>query len=524
MTQAAMTTLTGRSPLTGEVLGTFPVPSATEVEQVVARARRAFPAWRGTAVTERVAALRRLKNLLIEEADAVVRVIVAATGKVEVEALAGDVLTSVAMLDYYVTHAASILAPERRPGGIMFPGSTFSVEWAPLGVVAVIAPWNYPLQLALVPTITALAAGNAVVLKPSELTPTVGALIETLCRRAGLPADVVQVVQGSREVGQALIAARPDKLFFTGSAATGRAVLAAAAAGLIPVDLELGGKDPMIVFADAHLERAVGGALYGACANSGQLCVSVERLVVERRVHDRFVADLTVAAARLRVGQGRDADLGAIISPAQRAVVEAQLDEALRAGAKPTAPVRWDGPFLRPVVLTDVTPAMRLWREETFGPLLAVVPFDDEDEAVALANDSDYGLNASVWTSDLERGARVARRLVTGSCAINDVVKNIGNPHTPFGGTKASGFGRTHGPEGLRAFARPLALMTNDGRSRRERNWFPYGPEVYESVRALLHTVYGDGSTLRKARSVVDAAAAWLDAARRRRTTRDEER
>jgi acyl-CoA reductase-like NAD-dependent aldehyde dehydrogenase len=519
-----MTTITGRSPLTDEVLGTFPVPSTSEVEQVVARARAAFPAWRDAPIAERVAALRRLKNLLIEDADEVVRVIVAATGKVEVEALAGDVLTSVAMLDYYEAHAAALLAPERRPGGVLFPRSTFTVEWVPLGVVAVLAPWNYPLQLALVPTITALAAGNAVVLKPSELTPTVGALIDTLCRRAGFPADVVQVVQGARDVGQALIAAGPDKIFFTGSPATGRAIMAAAAAGLIPVDLELGGKDPMIVFADAHLERAVGGALYGACSNSGQLCVSVERLLVERRVHDRFVADLTAAAARLRVGQGRDADLGAIISPAQRAAVEAQLDAALRAGARPTAPIRWDGPFLHPVVLTDVTPRMRLWREETFGPLLPVLPFATEDEAVALANDSEYGLNASVWTGDPERGARVARRLVTGSCAINDVVKNIGNPHMPFGGTKASGFGHTHGPEGLRAFARPLALMTNDGRSRRELNWFPYGPEVYASVRALLHAVYGDGNALGKAASVVGAAAAWLDAARRRRVPPDQER
>jgi acyl-CoA reductase-like NAD-dependent aldehyde dehydrogenase len=518
------TTITARAPVTGAPLGTFPVPTATEVAGVVDRARAAFPAWRDTPLPARLAALRRLKNLLIEEADEITRVVVAATGKVDLEALAGDVLTSVAVLDYYAEHAAAILAPEARPGGVLFPGSAFTVEWPPLGVVAVIAPWNYPLQLALVPTVTALAAGNVVVLKPSELTPTVGALIAALCRRAGLPADVVQVVQGAREVGQALVAAGPDKVFFTGGAAAGRAVMAAAAARLIPVDLELGGKDPMIVFGDAHLERAVGGALYGGCANAGQLCVSVERLLVERGVHDRFVADLTVAADRLRVGQGRDADVGAIISPAQRALVAAQLDEALAAGARPTAPVRWDGPFLRPVVLTGVTPQMRVWREESFGPLLAVVPFVDEDEAVRLANDSDYGLNASVWTSDLARGARVARRLVVGSCAVNDVVKNIGNPHTPFGGTKASGFGRTHGPEGLRAFTRPLALMTNDGRARRERNWFPYGPEVYAAVRALLDTVYGDGGALRKARSVVGAAAAWLDAARRRRGPTDEER
>ena len=280
--------------------------------------------------------------------------------------------------------------------------------------------------------------------------------------------------------------------------ATGRRVAQAAAQRLIPAILELGGKDPMIVFEDAHLERAVRGALYGAFSNAGQNCVAVERLYVQRSIYDRFVARLIEETAKLRVGGGIDADLGPIIAPAQIAIIEDHVADALAQGAKaaPAPTLQREGNRLQPLVLTNVDHSMQVMREETFGPLLPVMPFADEAEAIALANDSAFGLNASVWTRDLARGRRVAGRLVCGACAVNDVLKNIGNPATPFGGAKQSGLGRYHGPEGLHALSRQKAIMVSRGTLTREPNWFPYDNTVHAALRALIQTLYGGGSSV----------------------------
>jgi acyl-CoA reductase-like NAD-dependent aldehyde dehydrogenase len=469
--------------------------TAEEVAAAVERGRAAFATWGRTTVRERVERLARLSAALIDDMDGVVDAISRATGKLRLDALTADVMTCAEALCYTVEHAERVLAPERRPAPLLFGLSRFHVEYAPLGVVAVLSPWNYPLQLALLPMVSALAAGDCVVLKPSEVTPFVGPLILALCARAGLADGVVQVVQGGPSVGRALIAARPDKVFFTGSVATGKKVMAAAAEHLIPVELELGGKDPMMVFADANLERAVAGAVWGAFTNAGQACIAVERVYVERPIYERFVAAATEATLRLRVGAGDGADVGPIINPAQIAVIDAHLDDALARGARLTTPRRRDGRLYHPVVLRDVDHSMRVMTEETFGPVMPVMPFDTEADAVALANDSIYGLNASVWTRDLERGRRVARAVVAGSCAVNDVLKNASNPYMPFGGERQSGLGRYHGPEGLRAFASQRSIMVNAGRARSEPNWFPYTPTAHAAVRAMIHLLH-DGRPL----------------------------
>jgi len=499
------------SPIDGAPLGDVPCATPEEVRAAVERGRRAAEGWGRTPLAERLRRLGSLRTVIMSDLDAVVARITAATGKPDLEALTGDVLTTLDTIAYLEAHAAEVLASEPRPGHRLAPRSEFRVDYEPLGVVGIIAPWNYPLQLAMLPLVTALAAGNAVVLKPSELVPTVGVLIGELCDRAGLPPGVVQVVQGGPAVGEALVAARPDKLFFTGSVPTGKKIVAAAAEHLVPLELELGGKDPMLVFADAPFERAVNGAVYGAFVNAGQACVSVERVYVEAAIYERFVAAVTEATLKLRVGSGRAVELGPLIRPAQCDWVEAHVDDALQQGARLTTPRERVGNRLGPLVLRDVTHAMRVMTEETFGPVLPIMPFRTEAEAIELANATRYGLNASVWTRDQARAERVVRALVVGSCAVNDVLKNIANPHLPFGGERESGWGRYHGPEGLRAFSRTKAVMLNDGAASTEMNWFPFRPVNYEIVKSLMLASYSGASTLDKAGAI---AGQWLGAAR----------
>jgi acyl-CoA reductase-like NAD-dependent aldehyde dehydrogenase len=314
-------------------------------------------------------------------------------------------------------------------------------------------------------------------------------------------------VQGGADVGQAILRERPDKVFFTGSSAVGRQILQAAAPDVTPVDLELGGKAPMIVFADAHLERAAAAAVWGAFVNAGQSCLHVERLYVEASAHDRLVTLIQTELSGLRVGTEPEADVGPVIGGFHAEHVEALVDDAIRQGARLGTERRHEGNLLAPLLLLGAHHGMRILREETFGPVLPVVAFPDggEAEAIRLANDSSYGLNGYVFSSDLERARRVARALNVGNVGINDVIKNVANPDMPFGGVRGSGFGRYHGPEGLRAFTRPLALATHAGRRAREQNWFPTRPNTYSIVRSALSVFHGKRQRIRAAQRLVSA-------------------
>jgi acyl-CoA reductase-like NAD-dependent aldehyde dehydrogenase len=486
-----MAKIEARSPATGETIREYEETGADEIQRIMDRARRAFASWGRTSVKERVAYMKSLKRVILHDMDEVVRWITADTGKVDLEALSSDVLATLGMMQYYQDHAGEILKTEERPVPVLFMGARCYVEYRPMGVIAVFSPWNFPFQLAMIPIVSALTAGNTVIVKPSEITPTVGELIETLCSRAGLPRNVVQIVYGGRNAGQSLIKAMPDKIFFTGSLATGRKVMKAAAAGPIPVELELSGKDPMIVFADANFKRAVNAAVYGAFANSGQICVSIERCYVEKKVYEDFVEAVVEATKKLRVGQGAEADLGAITSPAQTAIIDDHVNDAIEKGARLLCGGALEGSFYKPMVLRDVTHDMKIMREETFGPVLPIMPFSTEDEAVRLANDSEYGLNAAVFTRDLKKARRVAGRIETGSCAVNDVVVNIANPFAPFGGVKRSGFGRYHGPEGLHAFSNQVSILVESGRFKTQPYYFPYSEKKKKIVHKLIKLLYG---------------------------------
>jgi acyl-CoA reductase-like NAD-dependent aldehyde dehydrogenase len=466
----------------------------------IADARIDWQRWRSMPVAERLRCLRALRRTIVEELDAIVAAIGERAGKPALDALLNDVLPTLDLIDYYEKHAAAILRPERRAATALFARARFHVEHVPRGVVLVLAPFNLPFQLTLSPVVTAFAAGNAVVAKVSERTAGLTPLFSHLFERAGFPAGAVRFVSGGPEVGETLVRARPDLVLLTGSVATGKRVMALAAEHLTPVVLELGGKDPCIVFADAPFERAVRGAVYGAFANGGQICVAAQRIYVERPIFERFATAAAELAAELRIWPHEEADVAALASPAAAARFRSLIDEALASGARTRTASRVDGRVASPVVLTDVTPDMRLMREETFGPALPIQPFDAEEEAIALANASEYGLSASVWTSDRARGRRVASRLEAGSVAINDVLKNIGNPSMPFGGIKASGIGVYHGPEGLRACCRPLSIMESRSRAASEPNWFPYTHARRRTIETMIAWLYSDVSWLGRMR------------------------
>lgn len=460
--------------------------------QALKRARSAFEGWKETTLKERLLLTANLRRLIVRRLDPVLEAIRDTTGKVEVEALNADILPTLEIIRYYEKNAARFLKNQKRKTPFIFLNNYSYIEYKPLGVVLIIAPWNYPFQLSLVPLISALIAGNTVLLKPAEITSKVGALIQDLLNEAGFPPGVAQVCIGGRSVGERLIHSCPDKILFTGSAGTGIHIAKAAAESLVPVVLELGGKDPMIVFDDALLERAVEAAVYGAFANSGQLCVSIERVYVQNTIYEEFAARVAVRAATVRVGTGPDCDIGPMTTASQLEVVRAQVEDALAQGAKALTEYKHENLFFYPLVLRDVTHNMRIMQDETFGPVLPLMPFGSEAEAIALANDSRFGLNASVWSQDLDKAKRVISRLVTGNAYINDVVKNIGNPDLPFGGVRQSGFGKYHGPEGLRTFCLATAVMVNSNRARREINWFPYTPRLASTVRKLLTMRYAE--------------------------------
>lgn len=481
------------SPVTGEKLGEYPITSAAQVEVAVKRARAAFVSWSRTSLEERFAYLDQIKALITKDGEAFAKRISEDTGKPLVDSMMTELFSIPLFLDYYKKTAPKVLGRKRQRTPIVFPGKSSYVEHFPMGVIAIISPWNFPFQLSMVPVLSALIAGNTVILKPSEVTPITGELIDELMRRVGLPEGVFQVLQGDGSTGAALTQADVDKIFFTGSVATGKKVMAAAAQKPIPVELELGGKDAMIVCEDANLERAAKGALWGGFINCGQMCISVERLFVHEQVYDKFVGLLECELDRLKVGgPDEDADMGPMTFPPQLKTVEAHLSDAVEKGAKILRGgkrIDRPGQFFEPTLLAEVTPQMKVYAEETFGPVLPIIKVKSDEEAILLANEHQYGLTGSVWTQDKSRGLQIASRLECGQVMINDVVVSVGNPVLPFGGVKASGFGRYHGPEGLLAFTHQKAIMADRGFLNSEPFWFPYEgkyPHVVEVFEALL--------------------------------------
>src|SRR6516162_7661491 len=392
------------NPSTREVFAAFEPASEQEVVAAVARARSAQPEWNRSGVERRALILANFQKLLQEKKSEVARIITLETGKPLAEALVSEVLVVLDAARFSINHAYGFLREERVPhGNWVLKTKSGRIRREPYGVIGIISPWNYPLSIPATEILAALVTGNAVVLKPSELTSCTALALRDLFWEAGVPSDVLQVTVGDGITGSVLL-----------RSATGKQVAESAAARLLPVVLELGGKDPMLVLADADVEVASSGAVWGAFTNAGQACLSVERCYVDRMLYGAFVAACVEKTARLRIGDGQTAqiDVGPMIRERQLEIVESQVEDAVARGARVLAGgsrLKQLGPnFYAPTVLGGVTHQMRIMREETFGPVLPIMPFDSESEAVELANDSEYGLGASVWTRDSRRGRRLA--------------------------------------------------------------------------------------------------------------------
>jgi acyl-CoA reductase-like NAD-dependent aldehyde dehydrogenase len=460
----------------------------------IGRARAAQAGWAARTVAERVRALRPLRHAIAQRMDEIIDVLSAEVGKPPMDALAGDLMVPLEQLRFYERRAQRILRP-RRVGAPwpFYVGTSFVEISEPHGVVLVFAPWNYPLQLSIVPAATALFAGNSVLLKCSEHTPRTASLIKELFLAAGLPPDLVQISCEPPEEAAPLLEAGPDLIFFTGSSRNGQAIAMQAARRTIPCVLELGGKDPALVFQSCDLARTVNGLVYGAFVNTGQACIGTKRIYVQQPIFDEFLRLFLERVALLRTGTAIESDLGPIRVEAMREPMREQVRDALARGATLHTSGPTDGDALAPTVLTGVPVDAALLTDESFGPVVCIAPFQSEDEAITMANASSFALSASVWTGDKDQATHVASRLQCGSCVINDVIRSIGNSHASFGGNKSSGYGRYHGAEGLRTFSHTKTIMTAYLLRRTEVHWFPSRQRTFDQVRAILHLRHGGG-------------------------------
>ena len=461
-------------PRTGALLAVVPDQTATEVRAAVARARTAAGPWSALTYKERARHLLAVRDRLLDRAEELVEIICAETGKQRAEAVTTELMAVCETMDWYAKHGAHALRPQQVAPGTMAHKKAWK-RYEPMGVIGVISPWNYPFTLSMTPLVTALFAGNAAVMKPSEVTPTVGLAIGELFEDDTW-GDLVQVVTGGGATGEALVRSGVDKVVFTGSVRTGKRVMAAAADTLTPVLLELGGKDPMIVCEDADVARAARGAVWGSMQNAGQTCMSVERVYVAEAVYDEFVDRVVTEAAAIRQDGSGVGDIGSMTFEPQVGIVERHVADAREKGATVLlGGERSDLPGLwyPPTVLVDVDHSMEIMTEETFGPVLPIMKVRDGEEGLRLANDSPYGLNSSVWTEDGDRGVSIANRLESGNVCINDCIVSYAVTGLPFGGVKESGIGRVHGPEGLREFCNVKSILGQKVRTPRELWWFP---------------------------------------------------
>lgn len=479
-------------PATGEEIGRAPIMDATDIAAAIRNARAAQPAWANRSYRERARFVLRARGLVLEQLEEIAKLISRETGKPPTEAISMEVVPTLDLMHHFAHHTEQLL--ERRKldlGQYNFMARKSYIVYKPLGVVGIISPWNFPWATPLDEVVMALMAGNAVIVKPSELTPLTSLKIGEIFKQAQLPTGLLQIVTGDGSTGAALVEAGVDKIMFTGSVRTGKRVAEAAAKHLTPVVLELGGKDPMIVLEDANLENAARAAIWGAFCNSGQACASIERCYVHESIAPQFI-DLVVKETRLlkQDKPSTDAiDIGAMTNEQQLKIVEDHVSDAVERGAEVRTGGRRvndsRGWFHQPTVMTGVDHSMKIMRDETFGPVLPIMTFKTDEEAVRLANDSIYGLTASVFTRDLARGRRLAEQIDAGTVMVNEVVYTHAVAQTPWGGVKQSGYGRTHGRLGLLELVSHQHIHVNGMPGFADVWWFPYSKQAGELFRGF---------------------------------------
>jgi acyl-CoA reductase-like NAD-dependent aldehyde dehydrogenase len=503
---SAQSTLESFNAATGELVGSVATITPDQVQGVVDEVARIQPAWAELSPKDRAGYLRRAADALLGDIDEIAELLVNEQGKARAEAYTMELLPTVDALHWCAKAGPKILANEKvrmSHAFLLSKRSYFSYE--PIGVVGVIAPWNYPWSIPFGEVAIALMAGNGVVLKPASLTPLLGEAIRRVFEKGGLPEGLVRVVHGGGAVGDALARSTVGKVFFTGSVEVGRKVGEACAEQLKGSVLELGGKDPMIVCADADLNNAISGAVWGGFANSGQTCSGIERVYVMRDIADQFIEGVVRETEKLRVGDPLqwETEIGPMTSPDQYDIVCELIDDAVASGATkrcggPTEVTGMSGKFIAPTVLTGVTHEMRIMKEEIFGPVLPIVVVDSEQEAIDLANDSEFGLGASVWTKDRQKGARIARRIESGMVWVNDHSFSHGACQCSWGGVKNSGVGRSHSKFGFYECVNIKMNAWEPGLAR-DFWWHPYDETLGEAVRSSARLLYGKGATRTKA-------------------------
>jgi acyl-CoA reductase-like NAD-dependent aldehyde dehydrogenase len=491
-------TIEVRNPATLEKITELASASPADVAEAVGRARKAQAIWRTRSFAERAELIYRFRDLLIDEQERLADILTSESGKPRAEVYGNELFYLCDVIGFWAKNAAEFLKPEKiRPHLLMFKTKKVISEHHPMGVIGIISPWNFPLVLTAGDAIPALMAGNAVVIKPSELTPLTALFVVELAQKAGFPEGLLQVVIGAAETGEALID-QVDMIAFTGSVEVGKLVMRRASDRLIPVSLELGGKDPLIVLKDADLERATNACVWGALMNSGQVCTSIERVYVEEPVYQAFVDKVVQKVRSLRQGpSNKEVELGSMTSEEQFKKVSTQVSEALAQGAKALTGGRanpnFSGLYYEPTVLVDVNHGMAVIQEETFGPVLPIIKVRDVEEAIRLANDSSYGLDACIFTRDKQKALQMADRLHTGTVCINDGLVNYIIPDTPMGGVKESGFSRRHGAEGIRKYCYQKSIVIDRFGLKSDFPWFPASEKKTTQMRRLISLLWRSG-------------------------------
>ena len=484
------------SPATGELIGAVETITPAKVQGIVDDVAEVQPFWAALTLDDRARYMRRAVDVLLADLDEIADLLTNEQGKPRVESYTMELLPTVDSLKWIADNGPKILSDEKLSMPLFLKSKSAKLSFEPIGVVGVIAPWNYPWSIPFGEVAIALMAGNGVVLKPASLTPLIGDRIRQTFEKAGLPEGLIRTVHGGGRIGDALVKSTAGKIFFTGSVEVGRKVGVECAKRMKGSVLELGGKDPQIVCADADLANAVSGAVWGGFANAGQTCSGIERVYVMEPVADAFLEGVVRETERLTVGDPREwtTEIGAMVSEDQAKIVTELVDDAVKNGAKkltggPTELEGMNGSFIAPIVLTGVTHDMRIMKEEIFGPVLPVITVESEEEAIRLANDSEFGLGASVWTKDRAKGERMAHQIESGMVWVNDHSFSHGACQCAWGGVKDSGLGRSHSKFGFYECVNIKQLAWEPGWTR-DLWWQPYDRKLGDAIRSSAQILY----------------------------------
>ena len=482
-----------KSPVDLSHIDTYDCANSDEISAVMTQAKIAQSKWKQTSLKERVELMHRVADVVIQQQDRIMDVVMRETGKPVQEAMAMEVFSAVDSLVFYAKRAEKWLSDKKikMHGPMRFLKKTI-ITYKPRGVVVVITPWNGPFILSINPVIQAILCGNSVIVKPSEVTPMSGAMVQEIFALADAPMHLVQTLIGDGETGAELISQGPDKVSFTGSVATGKKIAAKCGEMLIPFSLELGGKDAMIVCSDADVKDAASGAVVGSFMNAGQYCCGTERIYVMSDIYDEFVAEVVSITKSLVQSNDYKGDVGPTFWDKQIDIIEDHVNDAIAKGATVLAGGKrnpaFEGLYFEPTVMTEVTHEMKIMKDETFGPVICIMKVSSEDEALSLANQSHYGLNGNVWTKDLVKGQKLARSIETGACSVNDMAMSYGVNEVPFGGVKNSGLGVVNGKEGLLGYSHAMPIIIG----KKSASAYPYTDKSFEQLKGALKIFWGN--------------------------------